>query len=76
MNRSPDQQIEYVGGQIDYQYRMTQSEPLWLAVMPIKNSMFGQAAEIFLNWSDLKPRRPYDQTARNVYLDENLPVMG
>lgn len=74
-NRSPDQTIEYVGGLSDYQYRMTQSVPLWLVIMPVKGDMRGQAVEILLNWSDLKPRRPYDQTARNVYIDENLPVL-
>ena len=74
-NRSPDQTVQFASGQTDYFYRLTQSVPLWLVIMPVKGSMFGQAAEIFLNWSDLKPRRPHDQTARNVYLDENLPVL-
>jgi hypothetical protein len=40
--------------------------------MAIKDNMRGPASEIFLDWNTGSPRRPDDQIAFDVFIDEKL----
>jgi hypothetical protein len=71
--REPDQRITYTAFDVDYKVRITQTWPLWCVVMAVKGNMRGPANEIYLAWSNDAPRRPDDQMAFDVYIDENLP---
>jgi hypothetical protein len=72
--REPDQTVTYTVSNVEYGVNTTQSVPLWCVVMAIKGNMRGPASEIFLNWSNDSPKRPDDQMAFDVFLDENLPT--
>jgi hypothetical protein len=71
--REPDQRVTYTAFNADYSVKITQVMPLWCVVMAVKGNMRGPASEIYLTWSHDLPRRPDDQIAFDVYLDENLP---
>ncbi len=70
--REPDQRVAYTASDVEYGVNITQSVPLWCVVMAIKGNMRGPASEIFLDWSSELPRRPDDQMAFDVFLDEKL----
>ena len=70
--REPDQRITYTAFDVDYDVRITQAYPLWCVVMAIKGNMRGPASEIYLEWSNALPRRPDDQMAFDVFIDEKL----
>ena len=70
--REPDQTVEYTASGLEYRVNSTQSLPIWCVVMATKGSMRGPASEIFLPWSNDRPRRPDDQMAFHVFLDEKL----
>jgi hypothetical protein len=70
--REPDQRISYTAFDVDYNVRITQVWPLWCVVMAIKGNMQGPASVIYLEWSNALPRRPDDQIAFDVFIDEKL----
>ena len=70
--REPDQTVEYTASGLEYRVNFTQSLPMWCVVMATKGNMRGPASEIFLPWSNDRPRRPDDQMAFHVFLDEKL----
>jgi len=70
--REPDQTVAYTTSDVDYSVHITQTTPLWCVVMPVKDNMRGPATEIYLEWSNALPRRPDDQIAFDVFIDENL----
>ena len=70
--REPDQRIAYTAFDVDYSVRITQAYPLWCVIMAIKGNMRGPATEIYLEWSNNSPRRPDDQMAFDVFIDEKL----
>jgi len=70
--REPDQYTTYTAFDVDYSVRITQSYPLWCVVMAVKGNMRGPAIEIYLAWSNDTPRRPDDQMAFDVFVDEKL----
>ena len=70
--REPDQTVAYTSSDVDYSVRITQTMPLWCVVMPVKDNMRGPASEIFLDWNTGSPRRPDDQIAFDVFIDEKL----
>ena len=70
--REPDQRVIYSAFDVDYSVKIMQAYPLWCVVMAIKGSMRGPATEVYLEWSSDSPRRPDDQMAFDVFLDEKL----
>jgi len=70
--REPDQRMAYTAFDVDYSVRITQAYPLWCVVMAVKGNMRGPANEIYLEWSSASPRRPDDQMAFDVFIDEKL----
>ena len=70
--REPDQTLLYTASELEYRVNITQTLPMWCVVMAIKGNMRGPASEIYLPWSSDLPRRPDDQMAFDVYLDEKL----
>jgi hypothetical protein len=70
--REPDQTLVYTASKLEYRVNITQTLPMWCVVMAIKGNMRGPASEIYLPWSSDSPRRPDDQMAFDVYLDEKL----
>ena len=70
--REPDQRIAYTPFDVDYSVKIMQAWPLWCVVMAVKGNMRGPATEIYLEWSSDSPRRPDDQMAFDVFIDEKL----
>jgi hypothetical protein len=70
--REPDQRIAYSAFDADYNIRITQTWPLWCVIMAVKGNMRGPATEVYLEWSIDSPRRPDDQMAFDVFIDEKL----
>jgi hypothetical protein len=70
--REPDQRMAYTAFDVDYNVRITQANVLWCVVMAVKGNMRGPASEIYLDWSNDSPRRPDDQIAFDVFIDEKL----
>jgi hypothetical protein len=73
--REPDQTVAYTASDVEYGVNITQSVPLWCVVMAVKGNMRGPASEIYLDWSNGLPRRPDDQVAFDVFLDEKLEAL-
>ena len=71
-SHEPDQRVTYTAFDVDYSVRITQATPLWCVVMAVKGNMRGAATEVYLEWSHDSPRRPDDQMAFDVYIDEKL----
>ena len=74
--REPDQTVAYTASDVDYSVRITQTKPLWCVVMAIKGNMRGPATEIYLEWNNDSPRRPDDQMAFDVFIDEKLQQLN
>ncbi|MCL2118698.1 MAG: hypothetical protein FWH27_09770, partial [Planctomycetaceae bacterium] len=70
--REPDQRLAYTAFDVDYNVRIPQAYPLWCVVMAVKGNMRGPALELYLEWSNALPRRPDDQMAFDVFIDEKL----
>ena len=74
--REPDQTVAYTASDVDYSVRITQTMPLWCVVMAVKGNMRGPACEIYLDWNNDSPRRPDDQMAFDVFIDEKLQQLN
>ncbi len=73
--REPDQIVEYTASAAEYQLKIRQNTPLWCVVMATKGNLRGPASEIFLDWGNGLPRRPDDQMAFDVFIDEKLEAL-
>ena len=74
-NKPPDATIGYYPSQTEYATIFYQNAPAWVAVAAIRtgdNSELGKVHELYLDWSDVPPRRPDDVVVMNA----PLPVIA
>jgi hypothetical protein len=60
---APDQTVDYVSGQGEYQAARAQTAPEYVAVAAYTDTEQCPAAEIFMDWDSLAPVSPPDQYA-------------
>lgn len=60
---APDQTVDYISGQGEYQAAHTQTAPEYVAVVAYTDTEQGTAAELFLDWDAVAPVSPPNQHA-------------
>jgi len=73
-NRSPDSTVWYFSSQTEYATTFYQNAPAWVAVAAMRTGNepeIGKVHELYLDWSNVPPRRPDDV----IVLNEVLPAI-
>ncbi len=63
VNRPPDQTVLYFSSQTEYATTFNQNAPAWVAVAAMRTeneAETGKVHELYLDWSNVPPRRPDD----------------
>ena len=63
---APDQTVDYVSGQGEYQAAHAQTAPEYVAVAAYTDAEQGPAAELLLDWDAVAPISPPNQHAQKV----------